>query len=55
MVLAALAAIEGADATGEHDERVLRGDVDVVRERRERAAPNSRGRNAMVPGKSGTR
>ena len=39
--------VEHADAGGTHDEQVLRGDVHVVRERRERAAAHTRTRMAI--------
>ena len=38
--------VEHADAGGTHDEQVLRGDVHVVREWRERAAAHTRTRMA---------
>ena len=40
-------AVENADTGGERNERVLRGDAGVVRERRERATSTSRSRAAV--------
>ena len=39
--------VEGADADGEHDERVLRGDRRVMQRRQEEAAAHSRARAAV--------
>ena len=46
-VAGCMEAVENADTSGERNERVLRGNVVVVRERRERAAASSRSRAAV--------
>ena len=44
---AAMVEVEGADADGEHDERVLRGDRRVMQRRQEERTAHSRARAAV--------